>query len=79
MNEKLGRPLDFELEVQRLRSSRQFVLVAFRPDETMEFDVDRAVPEMHDRIIVGVARRLRVPLLTRDAQIVGSGLITTIW
>jgi PIN domain nuclease of toxin-antitoxin system len=79
MNEKLGRPLDFEAEMQRLSVSGQFVLVAFLPEETLDFSANRAVPEMHDRIIVGIARRLQVPLLTRDPQIVGSNLVPTIW
>lgn len=79
MNEKLGRPLDFDAEIQRLRSSSQFVLVAFLPEETVDFSAEQAVTEMHDRIIVGDARRLQASLLTRDVTIVASGLVATIW
>lgn len=43
-----------------------------------------AVPEIHDRLIVATMLRLQqpgraVPLLTRDADIVRSGLIPTVW
>jgi PIN domain nuclease of toxin-antitoxin system len=42
--------------------------------------IDRkAIPDMPDRIIAATALRLGLPLLTRDAKIVSSGLITTVW
>jgi hypothetical protein len=34
---------------------------------------------MHDRIIVGVARRLRATCITRDSKIIASGIVPTIW
>lgn len=79
MNEKLGRQLDFAAEVQRLRASGQFVLVPFLPEDVSDFETDQAVPEMHDRIITGVARRLKAALLTRDPRIAASHLVPTIW
>jgi PIN domain nuclease of toxin-antitoxin system len=79
MNVKLGRPLDFADQLRRLTTSPQFVLLPLLPDDTLDLETDQAVPEMHDRLIVGVARRLNVPLLTRDAQIVASNVVTTIW
>lgn len=79
MNEKLRRPLDLAAAVQLLRTNGQFVLVPFLPQEVLDFETDRAVPEMHDRIITGVARRLNAPLLTRDAQIVQSHQVVTLW
>lgn len=44
----------------------------------------RAIPEMHDRLIVATARMMvaegrSVALLTRDELIVRSGLVTTLW
>jgi PIN domain nuclease of toxin-antitoxin system len=79
LNEKLGRPLDFADEVQRLQTSSQFALVPLLPDDTLDFDADSAVPEMHDRIIVGLARRLQAPVLTRDPAITGSRLVSVVW
>jgi PIN domain nuclease of toxin-antitoxin system len=44
-----------------------------------EFTQDAAVPEMHDRIIVGVARRLGVPLITSDPLIKQAAIVTIEW
>jgi PIN domain nuclease of toxin-antitoxin system len=79
LNEKFGRNLDFAREFHRLANSGQFVLVPLLPDETLDLDADRMVPEMHDRLIVGVARRLQSPVLTRDPAIVGSQVVATVW
>lgn len=79
LNEKFGRQLDFAAELQRLRTGSSFELMPFLPDDTLDFDADRAVPEMHDRIIAGAARRIQAPLVTNDPQIVGSNLVPTIW
>jgi len=79
LNEKAGRPLDFRSEYVRLRQSGQFVCVAFLPEDILGFDTDATVPEMHDRIIVGVARRMGATCLSLDPQIVQSGLVTTVW
>lgn len=79
LNEKLGRPLDFATGMQHLRESEQFVFVPFDAEDTLDFDYDAIVPEMHDRIIVGVARRLNATCISRDHDIVQSGLVNTIW
>ncbi len=47
--------------------------------DVLDFERDKAIPEMHDRIIVGLARRLRAPLLTRDKPIENAGLVTVVW
>jgi len=57
----------------------QFVLLPFEPIDTLRFERDKAVPDIHDRIIVGVARRVNAALLTRDEQIIGSGIVAAGW
>lgn len=79
LNEKSDRPLDFSVEYIRLRQSGQLVFVPFMPEDVLDFDGDANVPEMHDRVIVGVARRMNAVCLSRDPQIVQSSLVTTIW
>jgi PIN domain nuclease of toxin-antitoxin system len=79
LNEKKGRPLDFQAKYARLVQTEQFVLLSFHPSHTLDFDASSAVGEMHDRIIAGVARRIKATLLTRDAQITGSGVVATAW
>ncbi|MFZ1757185.1 MAG: PIN domain-containing protein [Caldilineaceae bacterium] len=37
------------------------------------------IPELHDRLIAGAARLMKIPLLTNDPQIQASGFIQTIW
>lgn len=79
LNEKAGRPLEFGTEYQRLASSGQFVFVDFHAEEVLDFDHDVMVSEMHDRMIVGVARRLNATCLTIDSVILGAGLVPTLW
>ena len=79
MNEKLGRPLDFSVEYNRLHESSQFIFVPLMPEDILDFDRDVSVPEMHDRIIIGVVRRMDAVCLSRDEEIVQSGMVPTIW
>jgi hypothetical protein len=53
--------------------------VAFHENVVLDFDRDQAIPEMHDRIIVGLARTLRAPLITSDVVIRQSGIVQVEW
>jgi len=65
LNAKLGTPLDFATEFGRLSAAPQ---------------VDSlAIPEMHDRIIAGVALSRGCPCITRDPAIAAAGIVKTIW
>ena len=55
------------------------ILLPLMPEDILDFETDASVPEMHDRIIVGVARRMDAICLSLDSQIVQSNLVTTIW
>ncbi len=79
LSEKKQRPIDYSATFALLIQSAQFVLLPFEPIDTLEFDRDKAVSDIHDRIIVGLARRVNATLLTRDAQIVGSRVVATVW
>jgi predicted nucleic acid-binding protein len=37
------------------------------------------VPELHDRMVVAIARKYKVPLITNDNEIIKSGEVKTIW
>lgn len=78
-NEKLHRPLSFNDEFARLAGAGQFVLVPFQPEDVLDFDTDAAAREMHDRMIVGCARRLGAACLSCDSVITSSGLVETVW
>jgi len=57
----------------------QFRFVDFRAEHVLLFDELSKIPEMHDRIIVGVAQTLGIPCLTKDEKIINSNLVETVW
>ena len=62
LNEKKGKPLDLAAKYATLVKSKQFVLLSFYPDHILDFDACSIIKEMHDRIIVGAARRMNAKL-----------------
>ena len=76
---KFNYPIDFASEFQNLNTSGQFILTSFEPADVLDFDADSAVKEMHDRIIVGVAHRMKAACITKDKNITESGLVKIIW
>lgn len=79
LNEKAGRPVDFDATWRLLDLSPQFVTAPLAPEDVLDFAIDAAVPEMHDRIVTGLARRLGVACLTRDEMMIASALVDTAW
>ena len=79
LNVKVGSPLDFASELSRLLDAEQFAFVEFRAEDVLRFDSLSSIPEMHDRIISSVALARGCPCLTRDLQIVSSGLVSIVW
>ncbi len=79
LNVKHNFITDFKADFQKISQSGQFVTVPFEPEDVLDFDKDSSVKEMHDRMIVGVARRLNAPLLTKDVNITASGLVKIVW
>jgi len=70
---------DFVAAYRDMKEKPYFHVVPFLPDEVLEFDKDNAVPEMHDRIITGLAHRLEAPLLTSDPLIASAKLVEIVW
>src|SRR5688500_8104012 len=79
LNSKLGSPLDFAAEFARLKAAPQITFVSFSAEDVMAFDRLAAIPEMHDRIIAGVALSHACPCITRDPAISAAGVVNTIW
>jgi PIN domain nuclease of toxin-antitoxin system len=79
INVKHRRPLDFAAEFQWMLSTGRLVFVDFQAADILQFDALATIPEIHDRIIVGVALARSIPILTRDAAIVSSGLVPNLW
>lgn len=78
-NKKWELFADFRQVYQDLKIQPQYQFVDYQADDTLDFDRDAAVPEMHDRIIAGLARRLGVPLITNDPLIRKAGIVEIVW
>jgi predicted nucleic acid-binding protein len=37
------------------------------------------VPELHDRMVVAIAKKYKAPLITNDSEIIKSGEVKTVW
>ncbi len=70
---------DFKEVYKVLTSNPAFLFLPFHPEDVLDFEQDSRVPGMHDRIITGLARRLDVPLIASDSEIVAADLVETIW
>ncbi|MBI4722995.1 MAG: PIN domain-containing protein [Candidatus Stahlbacteria bacterium] len=79
LNERCNYPLNFKREYERLAEVRYFCFVEFSAEDVLLFDEIANISEIHDRIIVAVAKKLDIPCLTKDEEIVKSGAIQTIW
>ena len=71
--------VDFGEMYRQIKAKPTYQFVPFHPDDVLDFATDASVPEMHDRIITGLARRLGVSLLTSDPLIVASGVVKVEW
>jgi PIN domain nuclease of toxin-antitoxin system len=70
---------DFSTLYGLIKTKPYYRFLAFRADKVQDFDYDISIPEMHDRIVAGLARRLNVPLLTSDPLIIDAKVVRTIW
>jgi hypothetical protein len=70
---------DFSQTYIDLRAKPCFRFVPFEADDVLDFTTDEIVPEMHDRIITGLARRLGAPLITSDPLIIAANRVEIVW
>ena len=78
-NKKFGWFPDFGATYTSVKQKPYFRFVSFAVEDVLDFELDGRVPEMHDRIIAGLARRLTAPLLTSDSTIRATHTGATIW
>ena len=76
---KLASSMDFNAEFQKLRDHPQVVFIGLDAEQVLNFPKLGKISEMHDRIIVGVAYKFGIHLMTRDQNIKDSGHVKTIW
>jgi len=65
--------------IEDLLETPHFQFVPFTPSHVLDFLKDDDIPEMHDRMIAGLATRLRSPLLTHDQKIVAPDTVRVGW
>ena len=62
-----------------IETAEQFEFIDFKAIDVLDFGGLAEIGEMHDRMIVAVAKKLNAPCLTKDKMITESGLIETVW
>ena len=62
-----------------MKAKPYFEFVGLEPDQILDFSQDAVIPEMHDRLIVGLARRLQAPLITSDGPITATNHVKVVW
>lgn len=70
---------DFRTLFHRLQAAPYVRFLPFEADQVLDFDRNKAVPEMHDRIIAGISRRLNAPLIASDPKIIEAGVAKIVW
>ena len=62
-----------------IQSRANYILLPLLPETVIASHTLTAIPDIFDRLVVAEARRLGVPVLTRDATISASGLVSVAW
>lgn len=62
-----------------LQASPNYRFPALLPETVIVSHSFTTIPDIFDRLVVAEAQRLSLPLITRDAVISASGLVTTVW
>ncbi len=70
--------LDFEDLLMRIDMSKNFIVTSFN-FQLLKLLPEIKLNEIHDRIIVATAKMLKAKLVTRDLEIVKSGIVETVW
>lgn len=78
-NRKFGLFADFAQVYARLASLPYIQFAPFDPEAVLRFAEDEVIPEMHDRIIFGLARHIGAPLLTSDQVLRQAASVVTVW
>ena len=76
---KLGRPLEPSALLATLDSVGGIELSELGRAQLERLDWFPEVPEMHDRLIAAEADAIGAPVVTRDAALAASTVISTIW
>ena len=73
------KPIHFAQSYTALSEIANIVFCDVTPKDILEFEKDVNISEMHDRIVVGLARRTGATLITNNEAIVASKIVPTAW
>jgi predicted nucleic acid-binding protein len=79
ISEKKRVKIDYEGLLNRIESSSNFEIYPLDMHVLKTARSVRAIPELHDRIIVATARLLEARVLTNDEDVQKSGLVEAVW
>ena len=79
IGEKKRINFDYEEFLSNLVTSENYNIYPFDFDVLLQMRKLEAIPELHDRIIVATALITESILITKDREIVSSGIVQTIW
>jgi len=71
--------VDLAEVITLISNSPNYTLVPIDADIVLTAATVDDVPELHDRILVGTAKYLQVPILTSDKIIMQSSHVQTVW
>jgi PIN domain nuclease of toxin-antitoxin system len=72
-------PADLAESIRRWQAARNVELASLTPDVVLAAMRLTAIPEIFDRLIVAEVRARGLPIITKDEDIAGSGLVSVIW
>lgn len=73
--------LAFDLKAlfDRIRESENYGIIPLDHKILLQMIETAEVSELHDKIIVATAKLLELPLITKDARLLGLKTITAVW
>jgi PIN domain nuclease of toxin-antitoxin system len=77
--EKKRVAYDFDLVLQSIQDNENYIIWDLDLEVVSQVEKIRNVPELHDRIIVAIARLCDAGLITKDGQITESKEVKTEW
>jgi PIN domain nuclease of toxin-antitoxin system len=77
--EKQRLELKFQEVMRKIQGTFNYPVYPLDEEVIMECQSIRQIAELHDRIIVATAKLLNAKLITKDANIIDSKIVETIW
>src|SRR3989344_2763214 len=77
--EKKRADLEIKEVIDKIKNSANYVPYNLDMSVLDKVTTLKAIPEIHDRIIIATALLTKTDLITKDQEIIKSGIVKTIW